>query len=392
MTPATGEDASWATMEASLRGGGLTPEGQRAAHMVLQKLQQVLGPTWPRRQQAAFGGLPSELRSHAFHAAALPQFLSFALRLSAAVGEPTFRPVRSALGRGLSVTDWRHLLLQLEVARLGASVGAQAQFEPPISGTGRSADVLLWGMPQESPLMVEVTSLFRSAVDRQWRVYEEDLNMSLMEIEQRHGVFVQVNLACHLNSDDTLSWLKQVDAAAAHTRRTGKPWTLRRPAGEITVRADPPVGGTATFIGAVGQGDGWRRLAQAVRGKVRQTAGSASAWIRVDALDGFFQFTDWRGHSWSDRLNLVEAALRETIGDASHIAGVVISSGLATSPGAIDSSAEDITVTSAAGVGLRRLVAPHWCVRHSSSRCSLRSISVSSCGLQAMQGSDPGWT
>src|SRR4051794_10409403 len=95
---------SWATLTESSYRGGLTAEGGEAVRTLLADLQQVLGPTWPGRQQLAFGGLPPELGMFSFHAAALPQFLNLALRLRAAIEEPSFGPVRSALGRGLNPT------------------------------------------------------------------------------------------------------------------------------------------------------------------------------------------------------------------------------------------------------------------------------------------------
>ena len=125
----------------------------------------------------------------------------------------------------------------------------------------------------------------------------------------------------------------------------------------MIVDTRPPTTGTTTFSGAVQRGDGWRRLARTLDGKVRQMSGTTAAWIRVDVLDGFFQFTDWGRKAWPERVNQLALALNDALGEARHIAGVVVSSGLATSLGAVDSAIEDITVTTARGTGLRRLVA-----------------------------------
>jgi hypothetical protein len=381
---------SWAALTEFSYGGGLTAAGRQAVRMLLADLQQMLGPTWPRRQQLAFAGLPLELGMFSFHAAALPQFLNLTLRLRAAVREPTFGPLRSALSRGLNSTDWRHLLLQLEVARLGAAVGRHSRFEPTIPGTGRSADVILDDPTSQDFLTIETTSLFRSVRDRQHSAYEERLNWSLVEIEQQHGVFLQTHLTAHLDADGTASWLREVSGAAAQTRRTGVANSVSSPAGTVIIQAQPAPEGTTTFFGVLAQEDSWRRLARAIHGKVRQISGSISAWIRVDALDGFFQFTDWSRYSWPERVDALADALRETFADVSHVAGVVVSSGLAISPGALNSTDEDVTAVTAAGTGVRRCVAPHL-VRETfviPLRAAVdRQVEVWSAGY----ASEPGW-
>jgi len=154
---------SWDVLYRFAQSGGLTKEGGRAVEATLQGLRELLGPSWPRRQHAAFRGLPDELLLFANHSAALPQFLNLGTRLQAAASEPTFKPVLTDLRRGLAPDKWRHLLLQLEVARAGRAIGMRARFEPPIPNTVRYADVLLDGGPGEA-LLVETTSLFRSDI------------------------------------------------------------------------------------------------------------------------------------------------------------------------------------------------------------------------------------
>ena len=347
---------SWDVLYRFAQSGGLTKEGGRAVEATLQGLRELLGPSWPRRQHAAFRGLPDELLLFANHSAALPQFLNLGTRLQAAASEPTFKPVLTDLRRGLAPDKWRHLLLQLEVARAGRAIGMRARFEPPIPNTVRYADVLLDGGPGEA-LLVETTSLFRSDIDIAHQTYESNLGWSLMEIEQRRGVYITTRLTDHLNDDDTNAWLRAVDSAAQDVRHTDTPQSIRRAAGEMIVDTRPPTTGTTTFSGAVQRGDGWRRLARTLDGKVRQMSGTTAAWIRVDVLDGFFQFTDWGRKAWPERVNQLALALNDALGEARHIAGVVVSSGLATSLGAVDSAIEDITVTTARGTGLRRLVA-----------------------------------
>jgi hypothetical protein len=348
----------WAELRAITQAGGLTSDGRQAVHAVLADLEVLLGTSWLRRQQAAYGGLPPELRLFAIHAGALPQFLSLGLRLAAATAEPSFARVRAELKRGLDRQAWRHLLLQLEVGRLATATGWRAGFEPPTPGSDRRADVVFNTADGRMPLVVETTSLFRSDSDREHHAYEEHLVDALLAIEQGHGVVTITYLTGHLDAAATGAWLREVDAAAALVSQGGTGQTLRTPAGTIQVVSEPPTDGT-TFLGAPMHGDRWYRLARSVAGKIRQTSGWPSVWIRVDALDGLFQFTDWQQRPWPDRIQLLSVAFRAAFPDASHVAGVVVSSGLAVAPGATDPTSEDVTVAVSEGTGLRRTVCPH---------------------------------
>jgi hypothetical protein len=169
-------------------------------------------------------------------------------------------------------------------------------------------------------------------------------------------VQIQTDLTTHLDREATAGWLQGIDRTAAQVRRDGGRRSIAGPAGTVRISSEPLDG--TTFLGVPIQADGWRRLARAVRGKERQTSGVPSVWIRIDALDGFFQFTGWRQLPWPKRVDVLSAAVRDGFGDTSHVAGLIISSGLATSLGA-DPASEDATVVTPAGAAVCRVVYPH---------------------------------
>jgi hypothetical protein len=76
-------------------------------------------------------------------------------------------------------------------------------------------------------------------------------------------------------------------------------------------------------------------------------------------LTGLFQFTEFAALEWAERVERVAAKLREDLVGADHLAGVVLSSGLAIALGATDPTAENQTTRSMSGCGLRRLVSAH---------------------------------
>jgi hypothetical protein len=353
-----GGDPDWATLRRLAEGGGLSSEGKAAVVWALANLERLLGPSWPGRQFRLYGRLPGELLMFASYQYVLPQFLSLVMRLRSAAGESTFDPVLAGLRRGLDSAGWRHLLLQMEVARAARTFDSAASFEPKVPGTDRKADVSL--EPTDGKVeLVETTTLFRSEVDRQWEEYEDRLRRSLMEIERRHGVYSITHLTDHLDSAATEDWLLAVNVAAADASASGQQQKVRSAAGEILLCTTGFARRTATFTGAALTADGWRRLGRAVQGKARQSAGLVPAWLRIDAMDGFFQFTDWAQLTGPQRTDRLADALANALVDATHLQGVILSSGLAVSLGATDPTIEDTTNTTSRGTALRRTVSPH---------------------------------
>lgn len=347
---------SWAALSMLADGGGLTDEGRQAARAGVDQLHHLLGPTWLRRQRAAFGGLPNELIAFATHAAALPQFLSLVIRLSESSADPTFAAVRSGLNRGLELSGWKHLLLQLEVARLGRATRLTAEFEPHIPNTDRRADVVLRGPQLRQPLVVETTTLFQSDGDREHWSREDVVHQTLLSIEHRHGVFIHADLTAHGGADVNAQWLQRIEYTARAVREDGKARTVVDEPG--TVLISPELLSAPSVSGVPLRGDGWRRLARTMRGKGQQTVGVPAAWIRIDALDGLFQFTAWSNLPAAQRVDVLAAAVRNVFDGAPHVAGLVISSGSATSPGAAPAT-EDTRVDTDAGTAVRRVVYPH---------------------------------
>ncbi|MBA4858539.1 hypothetical protein [Nocardia farcinica] len=134
----------------------------------------MLGPSWPGRQFERKGWWPGEFNLLMFHAAALPQFLAFVTRLGSAANEPTFATVLRGLKRGMTSTDWRNALLQLEVHRASRNPGTAITFEPEISGSRSRADLMI--TPTDgSAFLVETASLARADVDQAWEEYEHNV-------------------------------------------------------------------------------------------------------------------------------------------------------------------------------------------------------------------------
>ncbi|WIY05602.1 hypothetical protein QRX60_17755 [Amycolatopsis mongoliensis] len=348
---------SWDTLRRRLTRAPYSPEGIAAVGLAIDKAERLLGPSWPRRQFERKGCWPSEFNLLMFHAAALPQFLAFVMRLESATKEPTFTTVLRSLKRGVSTTDWRHALLQLEVHRALRSAGTAITFEPEISGSRNKADLLVTPTEGGAPFLVETTSLARADVDQAWEAYEHRVWQTVTALELRHNVRIAVELIDHRDEAETAAWLAAIEAVTVSSEHEVQ--RIESPMGRAEVRRAGSPTHERTFVGALATRDGWRRLGRALQGKARQSEGALPVWLRVDALDGFFQFTEFATLDWAERVDRVAANLRADLAGASHLAGVVLSSGPVVALGAADSTAENQTTRSTSGCGLRRLINAH---------------------------------
>lgn len=101
----TDEAPGWDVLRQRLTRAPFSPAGVAAVGRAIDRAEQLLGPSWPRRQFEHKGWWPGEFNLLGFHVAALPQFLALVLRLEAAVEEPTFAPVLRGLKRGATSAD-----------------------------------------------------------------------------------------------------------------------------------------------------------------------------------------------------------------------------------------------------------------------------------------------
>ena len=352
------DEPTWMMLSRLADGNALSDNGKAAAQRLLDRVSGLLGPRWPAAYFARNGRLPAELLMFSTHRAVLPQFLAFALRLGEASSEPTFKSVLSALRKGVEVSGWRHTLLQLEVARVCRQAGAAYSFEPAIPGSVHKADLQVEdGAP--APWLVETTTVLRGDVDKAWEDYEQRFRATIRRIEYQHAVTCVVAFDDHADDAVTAEWLATIELAAAHAQSVGVPQQVTSPVGTVTVLAGPPPAGTTLFTGAPQYRNGWHRLGRTLADKARQTSGPLPAWVRVDCLDGLFQFTEWARADPHTRVTEIAAAIRQNITWPPHARGVVLSTGAGLSIGATDTSVENIDAITSDGIILRRLLAPH---------------------------------
>lgn len=325
MTGVTRSDApSWELL-ADLGGTALTAEGHAAHAWAFEVLRRRLGPQWPRLAWQRQGPIPGELLRAGDHSVAIVQLLALATRLERFSADPSFSPVLRELRRNPTASRWRHSLLQLEVARAGIAIGLDVSFEPSVTGTSRFADVE-WRSPTTPSTLIETTSLFRDEVAIRAERYETWLKDQVTRIEFDHQVSIAVELTAHAELDAIRTWLAALDQASQELVGDAVV-TIPGPGVVARVQRAPFPEQTSIFVGATVEGDVWRRLARTLAGKARQSAGPHSTWLRVDVLDGLWQFTPWAQLPLSERLELIAPVLRGHLAAQAHLKGIVLSSG-----------------------------------------------------------------
>ncbi|SFH73427.1 hypothetical protein SAMN05421678_1342 [Actinopolymorpha cephalotaxi] len=206
--------------------------------------------------------------------------------------------------------------------------------------------------------MVETTTLGRGDTDLEWEAYEHRIREVVTALEIRCNVQITLELVTHANQVETAEWLEAIALSA----RSGNATDARIVQSSVgTAQVLPPgyPSPQRTFTGARIARNGWHRFGRVLQAKVRQSAGPAPVWLRIDALDGLFQFTDWAKLEHAERVGELAAGVRDNLGDIRHLAGIVVSSGLAVALGSTDHTAENRTALTPDGYGIRRLVNAH---------------------------------
>ncbi len=324
---------------------------------VFDGLERMLGPSWPKRQVSGGGPGFGELLRFSGRVSELPRVLTFYARLLAAAKEATFVPVMQVLKKEPDLAAWRHIQLQLEVARLARANGWTASFEPSIPGSRSSGDVLM-GTGGGEQVVVETTTLGQTDRFREADAFDDLISDGILAIERQFGVNTVVEVSERLDAEGTARWLSAIAESAAKVWATGGGIQLDGPGGTVRLQVEEVPVGTASFTGLVREEGLGHRLSRLVAKKAGQSAGPDPAWLRVDGLDGLFAFSPWAQMAPAERVRTLAAELRQALKDHEHVHGIVYSSGMA-NVATGDASSVDAFVQADGGFLVRRALAPY---------------------------------
>jgi hypothetical protein len=345
-----------------------TPERTEAWHRVglwsLNALKDLLGETWPgdtwrvTDKRLAKPWLPAELCAAHYHTRHYARLVELALRLTELGPLPGMAAVRTALRTDRTPHRWEHTLLQLEVGALAHAAGAAVAFEgarlPNRQSPGWPADVEV--SVEERHMAIETFAVLPSdawlaAVGR-----TDEIQARIRAIEQRYDVVCDVDFGGETlaHADSLQKFFDQIEygaaivaaGAASHTAHEGR--ATAHIGRDIHSRFSGP---------AIVNDSAWERIAARLEAKQQQVGISDDPiWLRVDLLEGLWQFTPWSQAPLATKLELITPQIEDALHrSGGFVSGVLLSSGSAWAQGRF----EDEGAYALHGRrALRRLIAP----------------------------------
>ena len=318
---------------------------REAGSWAFRVLEQHLGSDWPSvvAAKSPTGGAP-QLASAIGHAGAYAQVLELALRLDCLRGADGSGKLRRALRSDPRPSQLVHCEIQLEVASLSLRSGITPQLEPA-SPRGRPADVAITVGDQR--LVVETRAILASDAWREENDWTDRLFERIHFIETKHGVQCEGEIAMLLDEVGTEALLSAIETRARLVAAGMEPPPLRTPgvAMKIVPQSQPSVAG---LRGPEMRGDSWARIAPRIRQKAEAAVDSGANWLRLDARDGLWQFTDWATRPLAEKLHVFESGVRDLL---EGLEGIIVSCGPMLAQGTFG---DDDVVLGAGLVALRR--------------------------------------
>lgn len=294
-----------------------------AAERAIGILRAVLGENWLDADAAQ---IPTEVAFAFSHTVAFAQLLERALRLDEFGKVPGAAALRRALKTDRQPDSWRHVQLQLELASLTVAAGASVAFERgPKDGWPSDVIATLHG----TPVPFEAFSVFTS---QEWRTADrvnDEIVDRILGRQIRHNLSIVADFnGSVLASDELEDWLRRVEAAAEDVAKDGKARTVT--AGIVSAAIEPAdIGPPSRFNGPPIVFNGWDRILRRLEQKSKQASASPdSVWLRVDSLDGIWQFSEWGRYELGQKLIVMEEHLHRGFGNTVELAGFIVSTRL----------------------------------------------------------------
>jgi hypothetical protein len=364
LTPAF-EAASFSEIETRLVATPERTEAWRQAGLwSLAVLKNLLGETWPgetwrvTKDRLAKPWLPGELCAAHYHTRHYARLVELALRLTELNPLPGMAGVRTALRTDRTPQRWEHTLLQLEMGALARTGGAEVTFEGARLAN-RSKPV--W------PADVEVAVEGRRVAIEAFAVLPSDAWLASVErsdqiqarirsIEQRYQVACSISFGGEtLGEPGALQrFVDEIEYGAAIVAAGATSHAAHEGTATALVGRDIDSG----FSGPpILNENAWDRIAARLTAKQQQVGTSdVPVWLRVDLLEGLWQFTTWSRAPLARKLELIAPQFEGALGRGGNlVGGAVVSSGAAWGQGRFE--AEDARALHGRRA-LRRLIAP----------------------------------
>ncbi len=332
----------------------LTEAGRSVAKQAVQALRRFVGADWLERSLARGSVL---FRMDLFLGNAIPSVYLHLIDIYAHIELLKSAPGMSRLRKGLQDNpqdiNWRHALLQLEVAGLAIRDGWQVEFEPRHRTKG-AADLLITSGARR--MLVEMVVM---GTDMKHRLAGEAFE-ALTQVGMPQDVSLSGD-AGDIAFDDadlqrsshrwTTDWLARLRDAIPLVTADGLSRLVIGPTGgRILVSKGYGLPGS-TLRGPGGGGDILPRIQARISDKARAVGEFDGVWIRLDDVGALWYLTAWSRMSLMNKLTSIEPWLTALLQPYPNLAGVIMSNAWSWQASGI----VDETVRSADGsVAMRR--------------------------------------
>jgi hypothetical protein len=341
---------TWTTLRDAMgRDAGRSDAWLETGLWALESLASQLGADWPTAvARKSPDGLARELALAPFHISAYTSMLETALRIELLSRTAGFAKVRRVIRNDPRPDQLAHARLQLEIAGLALRRGLPPRLEPKLAAA-RPTDVVFESAGHQ--IAVEARVLSTSGAWRRANRSTDQLFDRIHALEITYGIRCEGEISDQLTERESDRLMGAIEDRAQLLAIGATPPSLNIAGTAIEVVSDTrePKGG---LRGPRMEGDSWARLGPRIAEKAEVAKESGANWLRIDALDGLWQFTSWAQGSLTEKLEAMAAIVRTCI---APLDGVVLSSGALLAQGLFH---DEDTSPLAGAVALRRLVGP----------------------------------
>jgi hypothetical protein len=293
----------------------------RVGAWAVETLERELGQDWPQRAAAArrHEGRLEPLNLVAAHRDAYSWLVELAIHFEELQGVDGLAKLRRALTRDPRPQQLAHASILLEVASLAISqelaVGLEVQRDgrPPV-------DVAVEGAAGE--LLVEARAILTSDKWRDQSASTDRLFEEIHNLEFRYDVNCEGSILEQIDEADIADLLASAEIGA-RVAAVGLVSPVVRSSG-ARLRFLPAGKQGVGLTGPQMVEDPWRHVMSRIRQKAEQAAASGATWLRLDVLNGLWQFTRWGQLELGEKLDLVGTELGKV---DDRLQGIILSSG-----------------------------------------------------------------
>lgn len=202
-------------------------------------------------------------------------------------------------------------------------------------------------------MTVETFAMLMDDRMRSGQGFWDQLSEQMMRIGFAYDVTFDGQVERRLEPNEIAELRTTAEETAAKVRVDGRARPLALPGVQLQVVPTLQADGTR-FSGPAETSRGWPRTVDILHGKAEQARRSGAQWLRANAHDGLWQFTEWAGYDLTQKTAALAPWIRQAVG-SQGLDGVAISSGDVFGQGTFEPEA---VVLPEGTCGLRRVLAP----------------------------------